>query len=225
MKHKRWIRAIHLLRDGELKQEEQQALEAHLSSCATCRSEALAVQLDWPEVMNHLDELPRLSDQKVITDSIMSAIETAEAPKHQKEEQSNWRLVDYFFGQNVRSALQVATLTLLVIFLFEQIQVVNSVQKFENRLQSQTTIINARPVLFPERFRKRMLLEIQHQIRNKLAFLNKDQSALQMLKFKEQKSEWHSFLNQFPVPGNKELLDINAIDALIGNFDFSRRYK
>ncbi|MBC8191857.1 MAG: zf-HC2 domain-containing protein [Candidatus Marinimicrobia bacterium] len=155
MKHEKWIRSLHLLREGELPPEEQQALDTHLTMCEHCSSIYEQVQLDWLKAIGEIAAEPQLQNPEQLTDDIFLAInenesQAAPTPLVNREDRE-----PIFYSQSFRLGLQVASLVFLAIFFIEQFQVTNSVQKLEIQLQSQKTYqryagVNMIPLMFRE---------------------------------------------------------------------------
>jgi len=157
MKHEKWIRNIHLFRDGELSPEEEQTLSTHLSECKHCSAVYEQVQLDWIKVMGETATEPVLPYSERLSDGVLSAIRKDEFQTSHSRKTAQIAKEPFFLMPGFRLGLQVTSLVLLAIFFIEQFQVTYSVQRLELQLQSQNVQprharLNMIPPLFKQKF-------------------------------------------------------------------------
>ena len=157
MKHEKWIRSIHLLRDGELSPEEAQTLSTHLSECKHCSAVYEQVQLDWIKVMGETAMEPVLPHAEQLSDGILSAIRKDEFQTSHSRKTDQSEKEPFFWMPGFRLGFQVISLVLLAIFFIEQFQVTYSVQRLELQLQSKNiqtrhARLNMIPPLFKKKF-------------------------------------------------------------------------
>lgn len=165
MKHKKWIRHIHLLRSGELSMEEEQALNIHLSQCEGCKAVYEQVQLDWIKVMGETAGEPITRNPGQINENILSAINTPKPAFLDPVQRDRARETNVFFHPTVRLGLQLASLVLLAVFLVEQYEVTHSVQRLERQMHSQVVQTSYSQVrIIPPRFRKQALRMVKNQL-------------------------------------------------------------
>ena len=157
MKHEKWIRNIHLLRDGELSPEEEQTLSTHLSQCKHCSAMYELVQLDWIKVMGETASEPVLTHSERLSDGILSTIRSNELQTSRSRKTTQLKKEPFFLMPGFRLGLQVTSLVLLAIFFIEQFQVTHSVQRLELQLQSQNIQPrHARLHMVPPLFKKKL---------------------------------------------------------------------
>ncbi len=165
MKHKKWIRSIHLLRSGELSVEEQQALRAHLTTCKRCSIVYDQVQLDWIEVMGEITPDPVLSSPDQLTENIFAALGQSDSQATHRTQTNSSERELFFFRPGFRLGLQLASLCLLVLFFIEQFQVTHAIYRLEIQLQAQNTQPRyARIVMLPPGLKSRFLKMARGQL-------------------------------------------------------------
>jgi len=164
MKHKEWIRCIHLLRTGELSPEEQQALNAHLSECQACSKIYNQAQLDWIEVMGEIATEPVLHHPNQLSEDIIATLAQSNNQSAQPNQTTGLERDLFFFRPAFRLGLQLVSICLLALFFIEQFQVTHSVYRLEIQLQSQNAHPRyARITMLPPRLKKRLLVMVKGQ--------------------------------------------------------------
>ena len=158
MKHIKWIRSIHLLREGELTTEEEQSLNSHLAECKHCSAVYEQVQLDWVKVVGEVSAEPIMHHPHKISKNVLLTIEQGNHQTMRQQSDTRLESVPFIISPNFRLSLQAACLVLLSIFFIEQFEVTTSVQELEVQLQSQVSQPRyARIQVIPPMFRARLL--------------------------------------------------------------------
>jgi hypothetical protein len=198
MKHKKWIRNIHLLRNHELDAEEQSALDSHLNDCPDCRKVYEQLQLDWVSVMGELSAEPEIPDPQGLTSNIVSMIEPLKGQEMKTQRFPGPEDRQLNFHANIRLGLQVATLALLAIFFVEQYEITNSVRSLEKQLRNQSFHTSqARVTLLPDRIKKNLLANLRDQLNKRGLPSHRIERVLTTLELESQTTEfWKTYIGQ-----------------------------
>jgi len=165
MKHRKWIRNIHLLRNNELNHKEQLALNTHLSQCEDCKAMYERLQLDWVSVIGEVSQEPELGQPERLTRAILSQINPAPGLERTLTRSHKFDILETIFHPHLRVGMQLATLALLGIFLVEQVQITNSIRNLEAGLNVRAGgTAQARFSVIPQTVKKRVMLTLQKQL-------------------------------------------------------------
>jgi hypothetical protein len=133
-KVKRWL---HFYRPEELKPHEQQAIEKHLITCASCRTISHEIQRLSTSTDLFRKTVPDLAEPWVIPDRIMSAIE------HQKRHvPSNKRFLPWYWMARPGISLACGCLLLfnMGIFFIQEIQITNQISRLEQKMKRSASV-------------------------------------------------------------------------------------
>ena len=165
MKHKKWIRSIHLLRKDELDHQEQKALDTHLSQCEDCKAIYEQLQMDWVSVVGELGIAPELPNPGYFTSTILNQVQFSSSGTKTQAARNSFDLLEWIFNPRFRVGIQLATLSLLAIFLVEQLQITHSIRNLEQQLSSQSMGTHQASLsLLPQSAKMRAMVALKKQL-------------------------------------------------------------
>jgi len=176
MTHRKWIRYIHLHREGELTAPEVQALGAHLAECESCRSAFEDIRLDWIQAVGEMGGEPVSRNPGRMVETVMATVTTSTGTSPVASKLEPRAQLTY---HRVRLGLQLASLLILAIFVVEQMQVTHSRQSLEKRMQTVEVRTQYSQIrILPPLFRKQLLILVKDQLEKRGAPTKRIESLL-----------------------------------------------
>ena len=127
---------LHLNRSGELSESEQKKLDNHLRICPDCNKMKQELEKMSTAVKTVKENESVLSDPQTLTTNIIQTISKSEKKKIKRRETVFDNILDIFSMGRLRYSLAAVVSVILLIFLTQQIYIINKISGLEDRIDT-----------------------------------------------------------------------------------------